>query len=78
MTALDNIQAAKDSVESLQHQLAEVQRVLEGAEEVAAVGEAARRRAPQILAGVAAVVAAVVVVRVVVARRRQARELSSG
>jgi hypothetical protein len=77
VSAIQNIRAAQDSVAVLQHQLEEVQRVLEAAEEVAVVGETARRRAPVVVLGIVAVVGLGATVRYVVVQKRARQERSA-
>jgi hypothetical protein len=49
MSGTDKIHETQERVATLQTQLDEVQRVLDKAEKVAAVGEAAKQRASQLL-----------------------------
>lgn len=71
MTRTEQIRKARHDLDSLQKGLDKLGVMLEGAEEVAVIGEEARRRAPVILVSLAgaAVVAGVVVYLV---RRRRA------
>ncbi|MFW2383791.1 MAG: hypothetical protein ACN4GZ_18715 [Acidimicrobiales bacterium] len=49
MTSKDKINQAQDQVANLQSQLDDVQRVLDKAEQVAVAGEAAKKKAQQLL-----------------------------
>jgi hypothetical protein len=71
MTRTEQIRKARHDVDVLSEGLQKVSTVLEGAEEVAVLGEEARRRAPLILAWTAG--AALLTVGVVVLLRRRRR-----
>lgn len=75
MTRTEQIRKARHDLDSLQHGLDKVAVVLEGAEDVAVLGEEARRRAPLIalsLVGVVVVAGAAVYL----VRRRRRRQPS--
>ena len=72
MATIDNIHNAQDQVATLQGQLDEVQRMLEKAEAVAAAGEAAKKRAQQLLV-ISSVVLAVGIILLAWGGRKKAR-----
>ena len=72
MTSIDKIKAAEEQDATLQGQLDQVQLMLQKAEEIAAVGEAAKQRAQQLLTVSVAVLAAGTVLLIVGGRRRRA------
>ena len=74
MTRTEQIRKARHDVDVLQEGLQKVSAVLEGAEEVAVLGEQARRRAPVILAWAAGAGLVAVGVVFLVRRRRHRQE----
>ena len=72
MTRTEQIRKARHDIDTIQSGLDKVTVVLEGAEEVALIGEEARRRAPMILLSLAGIV--VVTAGVVYLTRRRRRE----
>jgi hypothetical protein len=79
MSRVEDIQKARHDVELLQHGLEKVSTVLQGAEEVAVMGERVKRRAPVILLTLAivAVLTGGVVLLVRSRRRRDAESAQS-
>lgn len=71
MTRTEQIRKARHDVDSLQQGLDKVGVLLDSAEEVAVLGEQARRRAPQILLSVAAATLLTAGVVYLVRRRRR-------
>jgi hypothetical protein len=71
MTRTEQIRKARHDVDMVQQGLDKVGAVLDSAEEVAVLGEEARRRAPQILLSVVAVAVLTAGVVYLVRRRRR-------
>jgi hypothetical protein len=76
VTRTEQIRKARSDLDSLQQGLDKVAVVLEGAEDVAVLGEEARRRAPLIVASVLGVVAVAGAVVYLVRRRRSNQQPS--
>lgn len=76
VTRTEQIRKARSDLDSLQQGLDKVGVVLEGAEDVAVLGEEARRRAPLIVASVVGVIAVTGAVVYLVRRRRSSRQPS--
>jgi predicted ABC-type transport system involved in lysophospholipase L1 biosynthesis ATPase subunit len=74
MTTAEQIHKARHDVDTLQHGLDRVEAVLRNAEEVAVLGEEARRRAPLVLLSLAGALALTVGVVYLVRRRRHATD----
>ncbi len=74
MTRTEQIRKARHDVDLLQEGLQKVSTVLEGAEEVAVLGERARRRAPVVLVVAAGAGLLAVGVVLLVRRRRHRQE----